>query len=650
MPDQLFSPLQLGKVSIPNRICFLAHRTNFSEQGLLTDRHVAYYRRRAEGGCGLVIAGELCIHPHDRPWASMIDAYDRRVVQDYRRLADAIHREGALVFANLNHHGFQSSGALTRREVWGPSALSDIAFGETSKAMEREDMAVVVQAFSEAASLAREGGFDGIEIDMGPESLLRQYLSPLSNQRSDEYGGSLENRMRFPLEVLNRVREAVGADFTVGIRLCADEKFWGAITIEESERSAKVFESSGRVDFVDVSLGTYYNLYLILASMHTPIGFTVELAERIKKSVQVPVIASYQIGPAQMAREVVAQGRADAVGYVRQLVCDPDFPKKARRGREEAVRYCVKDNRGCIGRVNQNKVIGCIQNPEVGYEIDLRPPGRPVKATSPKKVVVVGAGPAGLEAARTARMRGHSVAVYEKRRDLGGQINLIRIRPGRQGMFEIIRYLQKSLEELGVFVSTSFEVTPEWLARQDPDAVVVATGSRPIEKPVPGTYGPPAVLNVWDVLSGQYPVGEKVLFVDENGGHHATATVEWLADQGKKVDMVTSDLFIGIELAPLGDLYLSRQRLLQKGVVFRTDVIVDRIDGKRVKGRDSYTNEKMEFDEHDTVVLDMGNIAEDDLYRQIKGRFKEVYRVGDCVAPRGIDMAILEGRRVGERL
>ena len=483
-------------------------------------------------------------------------------------------------------------------------------------------------------------------IDMGPESLLRQYLSPLSNLRQDEYGGSPENRMRFPLEVLGRVRETVGEDFTVGIRLCADEKFWAAITIEESEHFAKTFESSVGTDFINVSLGTYYNLYLILASMHTPFGFAVDLAERIKSSVHVPVIASHQVGPAEQAKKVVAEGRADAVGYVRQLVCDPDMPKKVQSGTTGAIRHCVRDNRGCIGRVNQNKVIGCIQNPEVGYEGGAREE-RTAKANSAKKVIVVGAGPAGLEAARAARMRGHDVAVYERNKEPGGQINLIRIRPGRKGMFEVIRYLMQALGELGVSVSTSFEVTPEWLLGQDPDAVIVATGSKPLEKPVPGTYGPPSVLNVCEVLSGLYPVGERVLFVDENGGHHATATVEWLADQGKKVEMVTSDLFIGIKLAPMGDLYLTRQRLLQKEVTFRTDVIVDKLDGKLVTARDIYTNEKIEFSRHDTVVLDMGNAAEDGLYRQIKGRIKEVYRVGDCVAPRGIDMAILEGRRVG---
>ncbi len=610
---------------------------------------MAYYRRRAEGGCGLIVVGEIGVHPHDRPWEFMIDGYDRKVLEGYKELTCAIHRRPTLVFANLNHHGFQSSGAITRREIWGPSALSDIAFGETSKAMEPEDRETVICAFAEAACLAREGGFDGVEIDMGPESLLRQYLSPLSNQRSDEYGGSPENRMRFPLEVLARVRSAVGLDFTVGLRLCADEKFWGAITIDDSEQFARTFETSGGVDFIDVSLGTYYNLHLILASMHTPVGFTVELAERIKQAVHVPVIASYQIGSSQMARKVVAEGRADVVGYVRQLVCDPDFPEKVKNGQEGSVRYCVRDNKGCIGRVNQNKAIECIQNPEVGREGQVLTRGA-AKAAVKKKVIVVGGGPAGLEAARAARVRGHDVALFEREADLGGQINLIGVRPGRRGMGAIIGYLRKSLEAIGTPIETQFEVTSEWLLGQNPDAVVIATGSKPVEKPVPGTYGPPVVLSVSDVLGGCYPVGERVLFVDENGGHHAAATVEWLADQGKKVLMTTSDLFIGIELAPMGELYLTRQRLLQKGVSFITDVVVDEIVGDRVKARDIYTNQPVSLGDYDTVVLDMGNVAEDSLYRRIKGRIKEVYAVGDCVAPRGIDMAILEGRKAGERL
>ena len=242
------------------------------------------------------------------------------------------------------------------------------------------------------------------------------------------------------------------------------------------------------------------------------------------------------------------------------------------------------------------------------------------------------------------------MTVYEKDTNIGGQINLIKKRPGRQAMAGVVRYLEHALAELQVPIVTETMVTAELVAQQNPDAVVIATGSRPHPKPIPGNYGPPAVLDVWQVLNEAFPVGEKVLFIDENGGHHATATVEFLANQGKKVRMVTSDLFIGIELGPLGDLYLTRQRLLQKGVQFTSDVIVDEIDENVVKAREIYTNKPIRLEDYDTIILDMGNVAEDELYKDLKGQTQELHRVGDCVAPRGIDMAIFEGRRVGEKL
>jgi mycofactocin system FadH/OYE family oxidoreductase 2 len=646
---QLFEPLHLGNVKLPNRVCFLAHRTNFARRGRLNDRHIAYYRRRAQGGCGLIIVGELSIHAGDRPWEAMIEAFKPEVIDDYRRLTSAVHEFETRIFAQLNHHGFQSSGSITREAVWGPSAIADIEFGETAKAMETEDMVTVVAAFARAAELARAGGFDGVEIDMGPQSLLRQFLSPLSNYRQDEYGGSLENRMRLPLEVVHATRKAVGSDFTVGMRLCVDEKFWGSITIEESRQFAQRLEGTGQIDFINTSVGTYYNLYLILASMHTPIGFSVDLAEQIKKSVSLPVMASYQIGFPQMAEEILAGQKADVVGFVRALICDPDMAQKACEGKPENIRYCVKDNKGCIGRINQNKVLGCIQNSLVGEEsLTGKESFRP--AVKNKQVMVVGSGPAGLEAARITRLRGHAVTVYEKDTHIGGQINLIKKRPGRQAMAGVVRYLKHSLAELKVPIVTGTTVTAEFVAQQNPDAVVVATGSRPQPKPVPGNYGPPAVLDVWQVLNEEFPVGEKVLFIDENGGHHATATVEFLANQGKKVRMVTSDLFIGIELGPLGDLYMTRQRLLQKGVKFTSDVIIDEVEENVVKAHEIYTNTPIRIEDYNTIILDMGNVAEDELYNQLKGQTQELHRIGDCVAPRGIDMAIFEGRRVGEIL
>lgn len=649
MFDHLFQPISLGQVDLPNRVCFLAHRTNLGQRGVLNDRHIAYYRRRAVGGCGLIILGELSISPTDRPWETMIEACSPSIVPGYRQLADVIHQSGSFLFAQLTHHGFQSSGGINRLHVLGPSALADIAFGETAKPMEPEDFEQVLDAFYRSAQLVREGGADGIEIDIGPESLLRQFLSPLSNQRQDDYGGSLDNRMRLSLEVIDSVRKAVGTDFTVGIRLCVDEKFWGAITIDESNQFVQKYESTGKVDFINTSVGTYYNLHLVLPTMHTPSGFMVELAEQLKGNVQLPVMASYQIQTPEMADEIISKGQADLIGMVRPLICDPDFPKKAREGRAEDIRYCVKDNKGCVGRINQSKKLSCVQNASVGHEPLSGEEGFS-PSPSKKKVMVVGGGPAGLEAARVARERGHEVAVYEKENEVGGQINLIRQRPGRQGMMEIVRYLRHALAKLDVPVMTGVEVTPELVTKEEPDAVIVATGSKPAARPVPGEYGPPWVLNVWEVIRGRFPVGDRILFIDENGGHHATATVELLADQGKKVDMVTSDLFIGIELAAVGDLYLSRQRLLQKGVTFRTDVFIDEIAQSKVLGRDIYTNEPVVFQDYDTVVLDMGNVVDDDLYRQLKGRVKELYRAGDCVAPRGIDMAIIEGRSIGERV
>jgi len=651
--DHLFSPLPLGKVTLPNRICFLAHRTNFADKGCLNERHTAYYQRRAHGGCGLIIVGELAIHPNDRPWTTLVEAWDPRVVHDFRKLTAAVHEFHTPIFAQLTHHGFQGSGAITRNAVWGPSAIADIAFGETPKAMEPEDMGAVVDAFANAAMLARDGGFDGLEIDMGPESLLRQFLSPLSNLRQDEYGGSLENRMRLPLEIIGGVRKAIGEDFAVGIQLCADEKFWGAITTEESREFAKIFEATEQADFINVSVGTYYNLHLLMASMHTPCGFTLETAEQINEAVTIPVIASHQIDSPRMAEDIVSSGQADAVGVIRNLICDPELPKKALQGRAEDIKYCIRDNQGCIGRINQSKTLSCIQSPEVGYEqtgIGISTTDTQQPPSVHKRVIVVGAGPAGLEAARAAREKGHDVTVYEKTEVVGGQVNLAAKGAGREGMSEIIRYLTHVLKKLQVPIVTGVEVTKKMVLEKNPDVVIVTTGSRPKIKPVPGEYGPPLVLNVWEVIEGQFPVGEKVLFIDENSGHHATATVELLADRGKKVDMVTSELFIGIELAPIGDLYLTRQRLLQKGVTFTTDVVIDEIDGSKVKARDMYTNEPILFEGYDTIVLDMGNVVDDLLYCQLKGEINELYRAGDCVASRGIDMAILEGRRSGERL
>lgn len=649
MPDHLFTPLHLGKIRLPNRICFSPHRTNFGRQGRLNRRHIAYYRRRARGGCGLITVGEFSIHPNDRPWESMIALYHPDAVDDLRQLTAVVQECGTPIMAQLNHHGFQSSGAISRREVWGPSAIADIAFGETAKAMESEDMAALVSIFARAARQVRACGFNGLVIDMGPESILRQFLSPISNHRDDAYGGSVENRMRLPMEVVDGVRNAVGTDFTMGIRLCMDEQFWGGIDPESSMGIAKNFVETGCVDFMEVCAGTYYNLHMVQPTMHTSMGYTAELSAALKKEVDIPVITAHQIGSPEMAGAVIQEGKADAVAFMRALIADPDMPVKLKENLTESICRCVRDNRGCVGRTSQSKAIACIQNPEVGYETLEDVPGVPPRQGG-KRVIVVGAGPAGLEAAWAAARQGHEVIVYEKQAEIGGQVTLHKTAAGRGSVIHVISNLERRLTALKVRIITGEEVTPALIDEQNPDTVVVAAGSIPVLSPYPGTYGPPDVLSVHDVLGERYPVGDRVLFLDEINNHHSTATVEYLADHGKKVSLLTPDLFVGIELAPLGDLYLSRQRLLQKGVDFITDMAVESIHGTRVTARNIYTHEDVVFQGFDTVVVDAGNRVQDQLYKSLKGRVKALYRVGDCVAPRGMDMAIFEGRKVGESL
>lgn len=644
----LFSPLQIGKTVVPNRISFSAHLTNFAENNLPSEQHVYYLAERAKGGAGLIITEEQSVHPTDHAYEKLIDAFKPEVVPRYHKICRAVHEYETKIFAQLNHNGAQSDGTLSRLPVWGPSPVPDVMFREVPKEMEREDIKEVMAAFSKSATHVREGGFDGIELQIGHSSLLRQFLSPLSNLRTDEYGGSLENRMRLALEVIEAVRATVGADFTLGIRLCADEMIPGGLTLDDTKEMARRFEATGKIDFIDLSVGTFYNLYLVGGTMHTPLGYTIPLSAGIKEVVNLPVFATGRINDPVMAERILADGQADMIGMVRAQICDPEMPNKAKEGRLEEIRYCVADNQGCYGRVAVNKSIGCIQNPAIGNE-KAQGIGSLKPASVKKRVLIVGGGPAGLRAAEVAAKRGHKVTIYEKKAKLGGQVNIAALGAGREELGAVIRNEENQLKILPVAIVLNKEVTPEFILEQNPDVVIIATGSVPKECPVPGADGP-NIFNVWQVLLGEADPGNRILFIDYDGHHQATATAEFLADQGKEVHMLTSSLFVGNDLGPIQDLYLTRQRLLQKGVTFTPDFAVMEIKGLEVHGFNVYSNEWRTFSGYDSIVLAMGNRVEDGLYRALKGRVKELHCIGDCVAPRKIDMAILEGDKVGRTI
>jgi mycofactocin system FadH/OYE family oxidoreductase 2 len=646
----LFSPLKIGSTVVPNRIHFAAHMTNYAVDNLISERHIYYYGERAKGGCGLITTEEMGVHPTDHPYDKLVDVYEPEVIPGFKRLTRKIHEYDKKIFAQLNHNGLQGDSKISRLPLWGPSAGRDPIFRETCKAMELEDIQECCAYYALCAKHAVEGGFDGIELQLGHSSLVRQFLSPLTNRREDAYGGSLENRCRFPLEVIDAVRKAVGPDFTLGIRLNADEMHpRGGLTHEAAKEVAVRLEASGQLDFLDLSLGTFYNLFLVEGSMHTPLGYTVPLSAGMRSVVNLPVFCTNRINDPHLAEKILENGQADMIGMVRALICDPELPNKAMEDRTDDIRNCIACNQGCIARMGLGYRLGCMHNPAAGREKKLGI-GTIKPAEKPKKVVVVGAGPAGLEVARVATLRKHKVTLFEKEPDVGGQ-NIIAGKPaGRQEITGVTRWLVSQLNKLDLDIRLGVEADADMVLAEKPDVVVIATGSRPKENPFGGEYGPPEVVNTVQVLNGEVETGDKVLLIDLDGHHQATGTAEFLADRGKEVHMITAALFIGSALGPLQDLYLTRNRLANKGVTYTPDIAVLEIQGTLVKGLNVYSNEMIDFKGYDTVVLAAGNISNDDLYHPLKGKVPEIHRVGDCVAPRKTDMAIVEGHRIGRLL
>ncbi len=646
----LFSPIKLGSVVIPNRINFAAHLTNLSEDHQISERHIYYYRERAKGGCGLITTEELTVHPSDLAYAKLVDAFVPEVIPGFNKLTHTIHEYDTKIFAQLNHNGMQADGKISRLPVWGPSPGVDPLFREMSKEMEIEDIKECVVYFAKSAIHVVEGGFDGIELQLGHSSLIRQFLSPATNFREDEYGGSFENRLRFCLEVIDAIRQAVGTDFTLGIRLNADEMHpRGGLTLEDAKKIATRLEAEGQLDFMDLSLGTFHNLYLVEGSMHTPLAYTVPLSAGIRSVVNLPVYCTNRINDPHLAEKILEDGQGDMINMVRALIADPELPNKAREGRDDDIRQCIACNQGCIGRMGLGYTIGCMQTPAAGNEKELGI-GTLKPCDVPKKVVVAGAGPAGLEVARVAALRKHRVIIFEKKDEVGGQNILAGKVAGRQEITGVTRWLISQVNKLDIDLRLGVDADEERVLQEKPDAVVVATGSVPEEKPFPGEYAYPDVVNTQQILTGEVEAGNRVLFIDLDGHHQGAGTAEFLADMGKRVHVLVPSLFQGSALGPLQDLFLARQRLAKKGVTCTPDIAVLEIQGTLVKGLNVYSNEMIDFEGYDTIVLAAGNVADDRLYFALKGKVKELYRIGDCVAPRKTDMAIVEGNRVGRRL
>lgn len=641
----IFAPIKVGSLPIKNRLCFLPHKTNLAQDCKVSNDMICYYERRAKGGCGLIIVGDASIHPNDMPYERMVCLYLSEVHEGLRVLSESIKKWDAVSILNLNHRGFQSTSAISRMPLWGPSPKADIVFGEICKEMEKGDISELKEAFAGAALSAIRAGFDGVEIDAGPDSLLRQFLSPLTNNRADDYGGSLENRARLTLEIADEIRKEIGDDFLVGLRISVDEQFWGGLTLDEGINAIQIINSKVKIDFIDVVIGTYYNQYLLLGSVNVNKLNTLDTSERVKTSTNIPIIAGYNITePTEMYKAIV-ESKTDIIGLVRPLICDPELPLKLKENRLQDISICVRDN-FCVSRMQMGVPIACAQNPYVLHKSGPLIGAKVVPSN--KRAVVVGGGPGGLKSATVLAEAGFQVTLLERDSELGGQVKLLlKVKPYDE-IAGLVKSLVNKAKELNVELALKEEATVKKLVELSPHLLILATGSFPNPRPYPGNYSPPYVVTPFEVLKEEYPLGHRILFVDMHGDRCAMVTAEYLLNLGKEVHIVTSDPFIGFDVSSFGDLYLIRQRLLQKGAKFISDIDIKEINQGVVVGKNIYTNEKVTFLNYDNVIVYDGRIPNDVLYKQLKRQDQKwvLIRIGDCVAPRSIFMAMYEAQQL----
>lgn len=677
----LFEPMQLNQLTIRNRIVSTAHAEVYAEGGLPGERYVRYYEEKAKGGVGLAICGGSSPVAKDSPWSwwSSVNLSTDAVIEPLNRLAAAMHRHGAKIMIQATHMG--------RRNAWhgenwphlvSPSGIREPVHRGNAKTIEIEEIRRIVADYARAAKRVQQSGLDGLEISAAHQHLIDQFWSPRTNHRTDEYGGSLENRMRFGVEVLNAIREQVGRDFCVGLRMCGDEFHEDGISHEMAQQIAQAMSESGLIDFISV-VGSGADTHNTLANCMPPMALPpepfVHLAAGIKRVSRVPVMHAQSIRDAGQAERILAAGWVDMVGMTRAQIADPHMVIKIRDGREDEIKQCVGANY-CIDRQYNGLDVLCVQNAATSREQTM--PHIIAKSSgSKRKVVVVGAGPAGLEAARVARERGHDVVLFEKQAAVGGQINLAAKAPQREQMAGIVRWFDMETQRLGVQRRLGVEADASMILDERPDIVVLATGGLPHTDQV-AAWGAADGLTVsgWDVLSGAVAPAGNVLVYDGISTHAGTGVADFIASRGKLVEIVTPDVKVADDTG--GTTFpIFYRRLYAQGVIQTPNTWLDRVyrEGDKLIAvlRNEYT-EALEERAVDQVVVENGIKPHDALYWQLKarsinkgqtdidalyaaqpqpalseatgnGRFL-LFRVGDCISMHNIHAAIYDALRL----
>ncbi len=678
----LFTPITLNKLVLPNRIYSTAHAEVYAETGGMPgERYIRYYEEKAKGGLGLAICGGSSPVSIDVPQGSWkpVNLTTDRVIEPLSRLAEAMHRHGSKIMIQATHMGRRSAYA---GDPWphlvSPSGVREPVHRGNAKAIEIEDIHRIIGDFAAAAKRVQAAGMDGIEISAAHQHLIDQFWSPRTNQRTDEYGGSLENRMRFGMQVLNAVRDAVGADFCVGLRMCADEFHDDGLDPETLKNIAQIMSESGLIDFISVigsGADTHNKVANCMPSMALPPEPFVHLAAGIKSVSKVPILHAQGIRDVTQAERIIANGLVDMVGMTRAHIADPHLIAKIRDGREDQIRQCVGANY-CIDRQYLGQDVLCVQNAATSRESTM--PQVVSKSKGEKRrVIVVGAGPAGLEAARVSAERGHEVILFERNATVGGQVNLAAKAPQREQMAGIIRWFDMETKRLGVDRRLGVAADAAMILAENPSIVVLATGGSSHSGQVPA-WGVAEGLAVssWDILSERIAPGKNVLIYDGIGTHAGFGTADFMASRGSHVEIVTPDTKVADDVG--GTTFpIFYRRLYAQGIIPTPNFWLDSVYAEGSKKiavlRNEYT-ETLEEREVDQVVIENGSTPNTELYWALKEFSKNhgqteiktlfaaepqpalgeklndgeflLFRIGDCVSMHNIHGAIYDALRL----
>jgi 2,4-dienoyl-CoA reductase-like NADH-dependent reductase (Old Yellow Enzyme family)/thioredoxin reductase len=647
--EHLFAPLRVGQMTVKNRIVMAPMERNYANpDGTVSARSKAHYTACARGGVGWIDVESTFVDPKGRGRTHQLGIHEDRCIPGFKELTDIAHSYGARISLEVHHAGRNTSRAISGFQPVAPSPLPCMeAGGDIPHELSAEEIEEIIGRYGQAARRAREAGFDAVELHSAHGYLPLAFLSPYTNRRADEYGGSFENRLRFPLRVIRAIRENVGADLTVGCRFSADQFIDGGLTIDDTAQYARRLEQAG-VDYLHVSAGIYESFEVIIPPMDAPNGFLLPLASAIKRAVSIPVIAVSRINDPVFAEKVLADGQADLVAFGRAFLTDPEFPNKARAGRADDIVKCIGCNQGCVARIAIQQDVTCLVNPVTGREVEFEI--RPAKI--PKKVLVVGGGPAGMEAARVSAARGHHVSLYEQNSDLGSLVRLLAKAPHQEDWSDLVRSASRQLSQAGVSIQLNTKVDEDLIRLVAPDVLIVAAGAVIQPEDIPGA-GRVAVTDIVSVLDGRAVTGNHVVVV--GGGRMGLVLAEWLSYQGTKVTIVERSPVIAQDMETARRTFLMRRLQQNPLIICHTEKAVREIvGGSVVIGKAGAIGPLFveSLSDVDTIVLADRRCSANGLawLAREKKLAPEIFEIGDCLEPRTALEAIFEAAVVGRKI